>query len=76
YSQLRGRVSRDKASGKRKIVCRNWECGVVVPVRTAPSPEQKSLADMGRFAGTIPIPMQLPGREYSPDEEPWFFQSI
>ncbi|KAG5952939.1 hypothetical protein E4U53_007497 [Claviceps sorghi] len=67
-----GRVFRDKASGERKILCRNWECGVVVPVRAAS--EQKSPNDMGIFSGTVPVPMQVPGRQYSPDERPWFFR--
>ncbi|QPG95758.1 hypothetical protein C2857_001963 [Epichloe festucae Fl1] len=67
-----GRVVRDKASGQQKIMCRNWECGVVVPARTAS--EQNSPIDMNIFKGTIPIPMQVPGRRYSQQEHPWFFQ--
>ncbi|KAG6168960.1 hypothetical protein E4U47_004601 [Claviceps purpurea] len=69
-----GRVVRDKASGQRKIACRNWECGVVVPVRT--SSEKVPATDMSIFAGRVPIPMQFPGRRYSQGEHPWFFREL
>ncbi|KAG5925566.1 hypothetical protein E4U42_004168 [Claviceps africana] len=67
-----GSVVRGKAAGEGKILCRNWECGVVVPVRTAS--QQNSPSDMGIFSGTVPVPMQVPGRQYSPNEQPWFFR--
>lgn len=71
-TNCRGRVVRDKASGQQKLMCRNWECGVVVPARTASEPN--SPIDMNIFKGTISIPMQVPGRRYSQQEHPWFFQ--
>ncbi|KID64833.1 tyrosyl-DNA phosphodiesterase domain-containing protein, partial [Metarhizium hybridum] len=58
-----GRVVTDRASGQEKMMCRNWECGVVLPVRAF---EQGSgPVDMNVFQGTIPIPMQVPGRSAS-----------
>ncbi|EFY91945.1 tyrosyl-DNA phosphodiesterase domain-containing protein [Metarhizium acridum CQMa 102] len=55
-----GRLVTDRASGQKKMMCRNWECGVVLPVRAF---EQGSgPVDMNVFQGTIPIPMQVPGR--------------
>ncbi|KAG5978322.1 hypothetical protein E4U55_006247 [Claviceps digitariae] len=72
---FRSRVVRDKASGERTIVCRNWECGVVVPVRTAPEQTSAPDMEMSIFKGTVPIPMQVPGRQYSRGERPWFFRS-
>jgi hypothetical protein len=29
--------------------------------------------NMGIFEGTIPVPMQFPGRRYRETEEPWFY---
>ncbi|KAG6006059.1 hypothetical protein E4U21_007419 [Claviceps maximensis] len=70
-----GRTVQNSSSGERTIVCRNWECGVVVPIRTAPEQKSPTPTDMGIFTGTIPIPMKVPGRQYSPGEQPWFFLS-
>ncbi|KAF4582907.1 ubiquitin interaction domain-containing protein [Ophiocordyceps camponoti-floridani] len=67
-----GRVVKDKQSGKAKMSCRNWECGVVVPVGGAAT-ATATAADLGVFHGTVPLPMKLPGRAYGPAEEPWFF---
>ncbi|PFH59332.1 hypothetical protein XA68_12509 [Ophiocordyceps unilateralis] len=64
-----GRLVKDKQSGKAKMSCRNWECGVVVPVGGA-----AAAADLGVFQGTVPLPMKVPGRAYGPEEEPWFFE--
>lgn len=30
----RGRLVKDRATGQPKLNCRNWECGVLVPVTT------------------------------------------
>ncbi|KAH7308226.1 ubiquitin interaction domain-containing protein [Stachybotrys elegans] len=39
-----GRIVRDRASGKAKLTCRNWECGVVVPV-AGPETSRAKTAD-------------------------------
>ncbi|RDA83546.1 hypothetical protein CP533_3303 [Ophiocordyceps camponoti-saundersi (nom. inval.)] len=65
-----GRLCKDRQSGKAKMSCRNWECGVVVPV---PVGGGGVAADLGVFRGTVPVPMQVPGRAYGATEEPWFF---
>lgn len=61
----RGRLVKDRKSGKAKMSCRNWECGVVVPVRRG--------SHQGSNLGKVPVPMQVPGRAYRSDEEPWFY---
>ncbi|OAA37475.1 tyrosyl-DNA phosphodiesterase domain-containing protein [Metarhizium rileyi] len=66
-----GRVVTDRTTGKKKLMCRNWECGVVLPVRV--SEQGNGPVDMKVFQGTVPIPMQVPGRKYLQNEHPWFF---
>ncbi|KAL7912324.1 phospholipase D/nuclease [Trichoderma velutinum] len=71
---LRGRLSRDNSTGGIKMNCRNWECGVIIPV-----PESKTVdktpasADMAMFAGTVPVPMQVPGPAYASNDQPWLY---
>lgn len=84
----RGRLVKDSKTGKPKMNCRNWECGVVISVsRDTPPGDAKTSTgftatgspgtdanDLTSVFGTmIPVPMQVPGRLYEPDEEPWFF---
>ena len=62
-------------SGKRgKLVLRNWECGVVVPV-----PEDRfgglelggdEVPPMSVFEGTVEVPFMYPGERY--EGGPWF----
>ncbi|PTB66590.1 phospholipase D/nuclease [Trichoderma citrinoviride] len=69
-----GRLSRDRSTKAIKMNCRNWECGVVLPV-----PESKAVdkarvsSDMAMFAGTVPVPMQVPGPAYASSDRPWFY---
>ena len=74
-----GKLVKDRKENKPKLNCRNWECGVVVPLRrvtasrrdgsTAKPSEQGGL---GPFEGLIPVPMTYPGEEYG-GKIPWFF---
>ncbi|EHK17742.1 uncharacterized protein TRIVIDRAFT_82987 [Trichoderma virens Gv29-8] len=69
-----GRLSKDKSTEGIKMSCRNWECGVIIPV-----PESKTVdktvasADMAMFAGTVPVPMQVPGPVYTSNDLPWLY---
>ncbi|KFA52919.1 hypothetical protein S40293_00945 [Stachybotrys chartarum IBT 40293] len=86
-----GRLVKDRASGKAKMSCRNWECGVVVPLPKVTtkghrdggnggggsgdrSATDSQVYGMDVFAGTVPIPMRVPGRHYEAGDQPWFFQ--
>lgn len=65
----RGRLVREKASGQPKLTCRNWECGVVVPVVREDSAEgnDRQVRDDDRlatFEGCVPVPMHTPGAAY------------
>ncbi len=51
--------------------CRNWECGVVVPVQGSPGND----GGFTMFSGTVPVPMEVPGRPYEKTDEPWFFDN-
>lgn len=58
-----------------KISCRNWECGVVIPVAKSAGvdKENQKSGGMSMFRHTVPVPMEVPGREYGSKEEPWFY---
>ncbi|OIW33324.1 phospholipase D/nuclease [Coniochaeta ligniaria NRRL 30616] len=63
-----GRLVKDRASGQPRITCRNWECGVVVPVLrdTASAIDRQAREGeiLGIFNGYVPVPMQTPGAPY------------
>ena len=71
-----GRLVKDRTSKLPKLTCRNWECGVLLPV---PPDDDAAAADprmhdLRRFAGTVPVPMQLPAKVLvENDLRPWFF---
>ncbi|KAI9797749.1 MAG: hypothetical protein M1835_006921 [Candelina submexicana] len=67
-----GRLSQDKVSKGPKLVCRNWECGVLVPI---PASDVKQPVGMESFQNSVPVPMQTPGREYG-TSKPWFYTNI
>ncbi|KAM0334080.1 hypothetical protein ACHAQA_001100 [Verticillium albo-atrum] len=81
-----GRLGKERGSGKAKLTCRNWECGVLVPTTTpsgSASGSQGGGGEAGQtlwaFQGTVPIPMSTPAEAYgiSPGDtatgRPWFF---
>lgn len=84
YSSLichRGRLVVDRATRSPKLNCRNWECGVIVPViEKAQSNEgdhvEREIGDsdpIDVFKGTVPVPMRVPGRRFMPGVRPWYF---
>ncbi|ELR02220.1 hypothetical protein GMDG_01013 [Pseudogymnoascus destructans 20631-21] len=80
-----GRLTKNKSTKQVKLYCRNWECGVVIPVnRSASSQNIDTPATMPRqtaqdhdidissiFEGVVPVPMDYPGLEYG-QGRPWF----
>lgn len=75
------KLVKDKATKEMKLNCRNWECGVVVPVllkqqREGGDQGVPAQADLGKglkvFEGRVPVPMVWPGQEYG-SRKPWFF---
>ncbi|GFF59823.1 hypothetical protein IFM62136_04329 [Aspergillus lentulus] len=80
-----GRLVQDKTTKQPKLNCRNWECGVLVPILDKDSSSDKvsdstsgkganESADMlDVFRDTVPVPMTVPGQRYGPGLKPWFF---
>lgn len=78
----RGKLVQDRVTKKPKLNCRNWECGVIVPVTSSTS--SAVTADQGDvdreadfasiFDTTIPVPMKVPGEKYREDGglKPWY----
>lgn len=81
-----GKLIKDRVSKVPKLNCRNWECGVVVPMRSLqqdsgggsgseiiqPLYSTDQHRSLQEFVGRIPIPMQYPGEEYG-TRRPWFY---
>ena len=73
----RGRLVKDTITKKPKLNCRNWECGVVIPLLT--SEETQSTSEtvsrppngLEIFDGKVPVPMQGPARPMRLSK-PWF----
>lgn len=77
----RGRIVHDRTRKEPKLNCRNWECGVVVPVvcedespsRTASSnrpEEEKDITEI--FGTTVPVPMRVPAPPLGTGLKPWY----
>jgi hypothetical protein len=67
----RGEDRNGNGNGHVKLTCRNWECGVVVPV-----PVGKGKTGLDVFENVLPLPMVYPGASYEENSElePWFFE--
>jgi hypothetical protein len=76
-----GKLSKDRLRNEQKMVCRNWECGVLIPVhRMADRESEKSVEAVEHspkldlrsiFRPILDIPFEVPGPAY--DTKPWFF---
>lgn len=71
----------NKTTKVSKLTCRNWECGVLIPVaRNKDLPAANEKADDSKgddsldeiFAGTVPVPMVWPSVSMS-GKQPWYF---
>ncbi|GME26339.1 phospholipase d nuclease [Neofusicoccum parvum] len=68
-----GTLSKDRATQALKVTCRNYECGVIVPVpaeRMNGGVEDEA-PGYEVFDGTVEIPLEMPGDEYG-DKSPWY----
>jgi len=74
-----GKLSFDKQRKETKQTCRNWECGVLIPVKV---PAQVNADGVGHnkegtelnmdvFDGVVKVPFQLPARAYE-GRQPWY----
>ncbi|KAK7963670.1 tyrosyl-DNA phosphodiesterase domain-containing protein [Apiospora saccharicola] len=75
-----GRLTSDKKTGKPKLSCRNWECGVVIPaaqpgVESVPA-NRASPSDLSVFLGSIPVSIVANGDDNygrARTKRPWLF---
>jgi hypothetical protein len=73
----RGRLVQDKVTKKPRLSCRNWECGVIIPLLV--SEQHPSMFEMvsrppsrlEMFDRKIPVPIQGPARPMKANR-PWF----
>lgn len=82
----RGRLVKDRVTKLPKLNIRNWEAGVIIPIRrvdveNAPNKDKEmvtveddslSIPDWEIFHGTVPVPMQVPAAPYG-KKRPWFY---
>jgi len=73
----RGRLVKDRTTKEPKLNLRNWECGVIFPVRAGDVDAGNLNRDQGPpgmevFKDKIPVPMIVPGEEYA-GRKPWFY---
>jgi hypothetical protein len=71
-----GKLVYDRKEKKWKLNCKNWECGVLLPVSTdgvATEAGKEGVVDMEAFKDVVEPPFMYPGVEYE-DREPWYFQ--
>ncbi|KAL2844650.1 phospholipase D/nuclease [Aspergillus pseudodeflectus] len=95
-----GRLIQDRSTKQPKLNCRNWECGVIVPVikqkptttnaeritnTSAEGSSSKQVKGSGVeentrlldiFAGTVPVPMRVPGPRFDRTRKPWYFMEM
>ncbi|RDL35212.1 uncharacterized protein BP5553_07143 [Venustampulla echinocandica] len=75
-----GRLVKDKSTKEPKLNCRNWECGVIVPVLAGDSKVKNKEQDQGPpgmevFKDHVPVPMVAPGEEYA-GRRPWYHNEL
>lgn len=54
--QTRGRLTKESKSGQFKMNCRNWECGVIIPVinKSTDSKDNLEKTEKGKGKGKAP----------------------
>jgi hypothetical protein len=70
-----GKLVYDRKVKKWKVNCKNWECGVLLPVSTEGAKTEAGedgIVDMEVFKDVVEPPFLYPGPVYD-DREPWYF---
>ncbi|KGO65926.1 Tyrosyl-DNA phosphodiesterase [Penicillium italicum] len=81
-----GRIVKDTKTKQLKMNCRNWECGVIVPIISEKKTEKKDKGPdtngpvpsaaplpVEVFRDTVPVPMRVPAVPLSESRRPFFF---
>lgn len=78
----RGRLTLDRANSGPKLLCKNYECGILIPVEDAAETKAKATTSSShdddsideKFHGVVPVPMKLPATPFEGSPEtPWFY---
>lgn len=72
-----GSLSTDRSTKSLKVSCRNYECGVIVPVvqeNVSDNVEEDEVPRIEVFKEKMDIPFEVPGERYG-DRKPWFFEA-
>lgn len=70
-----GRLVKDRTTKAPKLTCRNWECGVLIPVHQLTRDDEATkdtVCSMEVFQPQVPVPMLFPGEVYG-GRKPWYF---
>ncbi|GAB7343859.1 hypothetical protein MBLNU457_1825t2 [Dothideomycetes sp. NU457] len=68
-----GKVTFDRSRKEPKIGCRNWECGVLLPVSLDVLDKSKTSGiPMDVFKDVVDVPFKYPGEEYQ-GRDPWYY---
>ena len=79
-----GKITKDRQLGLPRLTCRNWECGVVIPMKKALSvpkgidgyiDRNSDIRGMSMSDGIIPVPMHILGMRYR-GQNPWTQRQI
>ncbi|KAI1144654.1 phospholipase D/nuclease [Hypoxylon sp. FL0543] len=71
-----GRLVKERGTGNPKLTCRNWECGVIVPICSqVSSGDGSQQSDQSNPHNIIPVPVKIPGEPYgaTKSKRPWLF---
>ena len=71
-----GKLVYDRKEKKWKVNCKNWECGVLLPVSTEgarPEAGKDGIVGMEVFRDVVELPFMYPSPEYEEGREPWYF---
>lgn len=81
----RGKLVMDVGKKRPKLKCKNWECGVIIPVFTGKSGktlsgkalERTEALGMEVFRKVVPVPMRVPAESIVEMQRvPWFHNEM
>ncbi|KIW35148.1 uncharacterized protein PV07_01863 [Cladophialophora immunda] len=73
-----GRLVQDRTTKKPRLNCRNWECGVIIPIPATRGSSgiftvmDRGSAGLAAFNRIVPVPMRLPSENLE-SKKPWTF---
>ncbi|KIX06407.1 uncharacterized protein Z518_04383 [Rhinocladiella mackenziei CBS 650.93] len=69
-----GRLVQDRSTKEPRLNCRNWECGVIIPVDSRSpnirAPNGTDAGNLAMFDHLVPVPMKYPAETFE-GKKPW-----